>query len=147
MKLSTVLFLALIAAIPAHAQAANCICTGTGCKVASDPYPPPASGQPTTCTVYKAGVAIGTGPVVPSTQIAASNGSVCQPASANYNPGAAGSVSCLVSIPAQPSGNVTLTMSGTNAAGESAQSVPFTFANVAAISSLPTAPTNPRITP
>jgi hypothetical protein len=136
--------LALIAA-PAFAQAANCLCT-TGCRIASDPYPT-GTAQPTTCTVYKAGVNIGSGAVVASSTIPLSNAANCQPASAAYVPGPAGNVSCLVSIPAQAAGTtVTLTMTATSAAGESAQSSPFSFVSVAALATIPSAPANPRVT-
>ena len=123
-----------------NAQAANCLCTATtGCKIVSDPYPAGTS-QPTTCTIYKAGVVVASAPVVQSSTIPASNAMVCQPASPAYSPGSAGSVACLVPIPAQSLGNVMLTMTATNAAGESAQSVPFVFVNVATLATLPPVP-------
>jgi hypothetical protein len=138
-----VALLALFAA-PAFAQAANCLCTA-GCKLASDPYTAGTS-QPTTCTVYKAGVNIGSGPVVASSTIPLSNAAVCQPASAAYVPGPSTNVSCLVTIPAQAAGNVTVTMTASNAAGESAQTSPFSFNSVAALATIPLVPVNPRVT-
>jgi hypothetical protein len=126
-----------------YAQAAQCVCT-TGCKIASDPYPP-GTGQPTSCAVYKAGLQIGTSPTVASTTIPTSNASVCAPASATYNPGVAGSVACQVTIPGQPAGNVTITMRAANAAGETADSAAFTFQSVAALPTLPQVPVNPRV--
>lgn len=130
------------------AQTQQCVCTA-GCDIASDPYPPATAtvGQPTTCTVYKAGVQIGTGAVVPSTSIPTSNAASCLPSSATYNPGPAGSVACKVTIPAQPVGNVTLTMRASNAAGSSPDSAAWTFANVAFLPVTPAAPTGLRLTP
>lgn len=136
LALATMLFLT-------HAVAAQqCVCT-SGCRIASDPYPPTAS-QPTLCSVYKSGVFVNSANVVPSTNIAASNAAVCQPASAAYSPGPAGSVSCEVTIPAQPAGNVTITMRASNAAGETGDSTPYTFQSVSTLAVLPQVPVNLR---
>jgi len=144
MKRLLVALLAVLA-VPAFAQAANCLCT-SGCRIASDPYPS-GTAQPTSCTVYKAGVSIGTGATVASSTIPLSNAANCQPASAAYVPGPAGNVSCLVTIPAQAAGTtVTLTMTATSAAGESAQSSPFSFVSVAALATIPSPPANQRVT-
>jgi hypothetical protein len=143
MKLKYILAIAALALLSlpeVQAQSnPNCICNN-GCKIASDPFPPPAAVQPVTCTVLKSGVAIATGPVVASTTIPNGNGTVCQPSSAPYAPGVAGSVACLVTIPAQPVGTVTLVMTATNAAGTTAASAPFAFVSVAALSTLPPVP-------
>lgn len=142
---SVVVLVILLFASPLYAQAANCVCTGGGCKIASDPYPPGAD-QPTTCKVYVGGTFYISN-VVLSQNMPVNNGNVCQPASPNYNPGVAGSVSCYVSIPAQPTGTVTLTMTASNAAGESGQSAPFSFVNVAALATLPKVPVVNRVSP
>jgi hypothetical protein len=119
-----------------------CVCT-TGCKIASDPYPPGAA-QPTSCTIYKGGVAIASSPTVLSTTIPTNNASVCMPASSTYLPGVAGSVACQVVIPAQVAGSVTVTMTATNGAGETAASTPLVFTSVAALPVLPPVPANLR---
>jgi len=128
-----ILNLAFIAlSFSGYVQAASCLCSTTGCKIVSDPYPAGAD-QPTTCTVYKAGVVVASAPVVQSSTVPASNAAICQPASPAYSPGPAGSVACLVPIPAQLLGSVTLTMTASNADGTSAQSAPFVFTNVATL--------------
>lgn len=119
----------------------QCVCTA-GCKIASDPYPP-SGPTPTSCTVYKAGVAIANSPFANSSTIPASNATVCSPASPTY-PVIAGGIACEVVIPAQPAGSVTLTMTATNAQGESAQSAAFTFTSVAVLLTVPGTPVNLR---
>lgn len=133
----------------AVAQAAQCVCNN-GCKVAAGPYPPPAGGQPTSCTIEKGGVVVAGSScsIVSSSTIPVSNTAVCQPADAAYNPGVAGSVAPLAILPAQPLGNVTLVMKVFNAAAPGGvASVPFTFDNVAGLSTAPLAPANLRIVP
>jgi hypothetical protein len=138
------LFVALLFTVTAAAAQPSCLCT-SGCSIASDPYTT-GSGQPTSCTVYKAGVSIGTGAVVASSTIPLSNAAKCTPASPAYVPGVASNVSCLVSIGAQAAGTVTISMTATDAAGESAQSSPFTFVSVAALPTIPASPLNLRVT-
>jgi len=121
----------------------QCVCVG-GCKVASAPYPA-GIAQPTSCAIYKNGVQIASGPVVASSSIPLSNASICLPADTPYSPGPTGSVSCLVAIPPQVACNVTLTGTASDAAGESAQSAPFTFVSVAALPTVPTPPTAWRV--
>lgn len=120
-----------------------CVCTA-GCKIASDPYPP-GLDQPTSCTVYKGGVQIGTGAVVDSSTIPVSNATTCLPSSAAYVPGPAGSKACFVQIPAQPANSlVTTTTTASNARGESGPSAPYSFQSVAALPVVPPTPTNTR---
>ena len=123
----------------------SCVCTA-GCKIASDPFPA-GTGSPTSCTVYKGGVLIGTGATVASSTIPLTNATTCLPPSSVYVAGPVGSVACLVTIPAQPAGSVTLTATATSAAGESVQSAPFVFVSVAALPTVPTAPTGIRVSP
>lgn len=145
MRFLIVLVAALCALAAQPIYAASCLCTA-GCKITSDPYLPGAD-VPETCTVYKAGVAVASAPVVPSLSIPSSNSSVCAPSSGMYNQGPVGAVSCLVTIPAQAAGAVTVTMTASNALGESPPSAPFTFTNVAVLPKAPPATTNLRVTP
>ncbi len=128
------------------AAAQSCICTA-GCKIASDPYPP-GNNQPDQCEVRKGGVLIGTAPVVLSANIPLNNNTVCTPQSTTYVPGAAGSVACLVTIPAQPVGSVTVVMRATNLIGASADSSAFTFSSVSQIpTAVPAVPVGLRVSP
>lgn len=136
--------------LPVYAQAADCICVGSGCKIATAPYPLPATAQPTSCQIEKAGVIVSGSScaVVLSTTIPVSNALICQPSDPIYNPGAAGSVTPLATIPAQPLGNVSLVMKVFNAAAPGGvASAPFTFNNVAALSTPPSPPTSLRVVP
>lgn len=141
MKYVRLIAFALLLISTSSVAAQSCICTA-GCKIVSDPYPP-GTGQPASCTVYK-GSAIASAPVVLSSTVPLNNNTVCLPASQTYVPGVAGSVSCMVTIPAQAAGNVTLTMTATNGAGETAQSSLFTFQSVSALPTLPQVPVNLR---
>jgi hypothetical protein len=132
----------VLATTAAVAQGASCVCTA-GCKIAANSYPP-GPDQPTACEVFKAGTQIASGPVVASSTIPVSNAGVCQPASAPYVPGVAGSVSCEVTIPPQAAGPVTITMRASNAAGESADSTAYTFQSVSALPIIPQVPVNLR---
>jgi hypothetical protein len=139
----TSLFLLLLLMVSSAAAAQQmCICTA-GCKIAADPYPP-GSGQPTLCTVYKGGVAIGSSSVVASNTIPLSNATVCLPANTAYSPGVAGSVACQVPIPGQAAGLVTVTMRASNGVGETADSAAYTFQSVSAFPTLPQVPVNLR---
>jgi hypothetical protein len=148
MKLLLTAVVTLFAAFGAHAQAADCICVGAGCKIASAPYPLPASAQPTTCQIEKAGVVVpgSSCAIVQSSTIPASNALICQPADAAYLPGTTGSVTPLATIPAQPLGSVSLVMRVYNSATPGgAASAPFTFNNVAALSTPLSAPISLRV--
>lgn len=142
--------LALLAfAAPSFAQAASCICTA-GCKVASAPFAVNADA-PDTCTVKKGGVAIATSVTVDASSaaggISASNATVCLAADPPYVYGPAGSKACLVGIPPQPVGSVTVTLFATNAKGSTADSVPLTFSVVSQIpANVPAVPVSPRVT-
>jgi hypothetical protein len=138
------LFVALLFTVTAVAAQPSCLCTA-GCKISADAYSA-GTAQPTSCTVYKAGVNIGTGAVVASSTIPLSNAAVCTPASPTYVPGPGTNVSCLVTIPAQAAGQITLAMTASNAAGESSQSSPFVFNSVAALPTIPAPPGNLRVT-
>jgi hypothetical protein len=143
--LTAVLLLLFLAPVAAAQQ--QCVCTA-GCKIASDPYPPPAVNQPdsrpTSCTVTVGG-AIVNAPVVASSTILLSNSSICSPASSTYVPGVVGSVACLVAIPSQANGTtVTATMTATNVKGETLPSAPYTFQSVSALTVLPSVPVNLR---
>jgi hypothetical protein len=136
--------------LPVYAQAADCICVGSGCKIATAPYPLPATAQPTSCQIEKGGVVVSGSScaIVLSTSIPPSNALVCQPSDATYNPGTTGSVTPLANIPAQPLGSVALVMKVFNSATPGgAASAPFTFNNVAALSTPLSAPTNLRVVP
>jgi hypothetical protein len=135
-------FMLVMFSVSAFAQQ-QCVCTA-GCKIASDPFPL-TGPQPSTCNVYKAGTVIASGSAVLANTIPTSNGTVCVPASTTYNAGPAGSLACLVPIPAQPTGNVTLTMTGVNSQGESAQSASFSFQSVSSLA--PPSPTGLRVSP
>lgn len=140
---------ATFALIPAaHAQAASCICTA-GCKIASGPFAVNPDA-PTSCSVKNAaGAIIGTSATVLSNTIPLNNSTVCIPGDAAYVPGPAGSVACLVSIPAQPlNTTVSVTMFANNAKGPSADSTALTFQSVSAIPSNPPAvPVGVRVSP
>jgi hypothetical protein len=65
-----------------------------------------------------------------------------------FGPGTTGSVTRLANIPAQPLGSVALVMKVFNSATPGgAASAPFTFNNVAALSTPLSAPTNLRVVP
>ena len=138
--------LLLLAISESVAAQQSCLATTGTAQITSDPFVTGAN-QPTSCTVYKAGVSIASGATVASSTIPTSNATVCTPASATYVPGPATNVSCLVTIPAQPVGSVTLTMTASSAAGEGPQSAPFTFTSVGTLPVLPSAPTNLRLVP
>jgi hypothetical protein len=143
--LHRILFAALLL-FAAHSAAAQQVClTTTGAKIASDPFPLTGT-QPTSCTVYKGGISIATGFTVLSSSIPSSNAGTCLPPSPTYLPGPAGSVACNVTIPAQPAGTVTVTMTASAGGVEGPQSAPFTFVSAAAFSP-PPAPTNLRVIP
>jgi hypothetical protein len=140
------LLIALLFSSGAFAQQVCLTTTGTA-QITSDPYP--NTGRfPTSCNLYKPSqsptVPIATGLVAPSSSIPSTN--ICLPPNATYIPGPTTNVSCLVTIPAQPAGSVTLTMTAVDALGESAQSAPITFISAASLPTLP-APTNLRVIP
>ncbi len=137
MKIRILLFALALLPLSATAQAVPaCVCSGpTGCKVASNPYPP-SPDQPTQCEVWKGGAVIASGPTVLSSTVPLNNNTVCIPANAAYSPGVAGSVACLVTIPTQPNGaTVVLTMKAINLLGDNGLSGPYTFQSVSAIPS------------
>jgi hypothetical protein len=145
MKKSLLLLIMLFAPLAAAAQQ-NCVCN-SGCKIASDPYSP-GTNQPTSCSAYKPGspdVLLGSAATALSSTIVGMP-NVCQPANGAYNPGVAGSVSCLVAIPPQTAGTlVTVVERAANAAGETANSAQFTFQSVSALATLPSVPLNLRV--
>ena len=134
MRIALIVGFSLLA-IAAEAQAASCICTA-GCEIASSPFAVNADA-PDTCTIKKGGVVIGTASTVDASSsaggISASNAAVCLPADVPYVYGPPGSKACLVAIPGQPVGPVTLTQTATNAKGTTGDSVPFTFSVVSQI--------------
>jgi hypothetical protein len=140
------LLAAALSAIAASsvAQGASCICTA-GCVMVSNPYAAGAN-QPTSCTVYKAGVLYANSSTVLSSTVPLSNAAKCLPADVAYNPGVAGSLACWVNVPPLIPGSYTLTMTATNGAGESPQSANFTFTSVAVLPAILNAPTGLRIT-
>lgn len=142
-------FAVFVALLSAGAVSAQQVClTTTSAKIASDPFPLTGT-QPTSCSVYKPSVSttnpIATGLVVLSNTIPASNAGTCIPPSPIYVPGPAGSVACQVTIPAQPAGSVTLTMTSSAGGVESPQSAPFTY--VSAVTFTLPAPANLRVIP
>lgn len=137
-----VAFAVMVFTAGAAAAQQACVCT-SGCKIVADAYPP-GPNQPTSCNVYKGGSVIGSALVVFSNTVPANNANVCLPASGTYNAGVAGSVACMVPIPAQAAGAVTVTMSAANGAGETAQSAPYTFQSVSTLPTLPQVPVNLR---
>lgn len=140
------LLLFTLVAAPAAAQQ-MCLCaTSAGCKVASGAWPNDASA-PTSCNIYKAGTKIATGTIGPASSVPTNNAASCSPADPPYNPGAAGAVACIATIPQQAVGTtVSLTVRGVNAAGEAPDGTVLSFQSV---SSLPTVPasTGLRVTP
>ena len=126
----------------AYAQQ-QCVCT-SGCKIAVWNPAWPASGPSiaTSCTVYKGASAIGTGASIAGATL--NNAGVCFPADPSTLPP---TTMCLVTIPAQPTGTVTVTATVTNAAAESPQSPPFSFVSVSALATILPAPTNQRVVP
>lgn len=140
------LLLAALLLICAAASAQPvCVCTA-GCKIVSDPYP--STGPlPTICTVYKAGAFVNSATPVASNNISVSNASVCSPASATYNPGPAGSLSCSVMIPAQAAGTVTLTMTAGNATTAETAPTTITFISAALLPVALSQPANLRVSP
>ncbi len=135
--------LMLFAAGAVAAQNQQCVCT-TGCKIAVWNNNWAALGTqnaPTACTIKKGGSSIGTAPAVAGAAL--SNSGVCFPADSQTTP--IGPM-CIVSIPAQSSGTVTLAATATFAAGESAESPPFVFVSVVALPVVGAAPNQQRVT-
>lgn len=97
--------------------------------------------QPTSCTVYKQGVQIATGPVI-TADLFVNGTTQCSPPNTPRATTPATSVYCNVLIPAQPLGSVSFTMTGTNSVKEGVPSPPYTVINVATLAtSAPPAPT------
>lgn len=143
-RITLFLVFALFSIGAASAQQA-CLCTA-GCTISSGDSYPAGAGQPTTCTVYRAGAVVAVAPVVLSSAIPVSNAARCTPASAPFVPGPAGSVSCSVPIPGVAAGvTTTVMLTATNAAGETPQSTGLTFQSVAVLPVLSTTPTNVRV--
>lgn len=135
--------LLLFASSAVAAQNQQCVCTN-GCKVAvwNNSWPQLGTqNAPTACTIKKAGAAIGTSAAVAPGPL--NNSTVCFPADSSVTP--LGPM-CIVPIPAQNSGTVTLTSTATFAAGESGDSPPFVFVSVAALPVVGPAPNQQRVT-
>lgn len=147
LRFAAVIFALCLAAItPAQAQTQQCLCTAAsnGCDITADPYAGGVDTTPTYCSLYNGVTLIATAPLVASSTIPIANTGRCLPANINYVAGPASNVSCLVHLPPQPVGNVTVSLVAGNASGESV-SAPFTFTNVAFLPKRPPATTNIRI--
>ena len=135
----------LLFSVGAASAQQTCLTVSGATHVASDPFPT-TGVQPTSCSVYKGGSVIATGLVVLANTLPSSNAGTCAPPSPTYPAGGIGAVACSVSIPAQPVGSVTLTMTASASGVEGPQSAPFTFTS-ASVFSPPPAPTNLRVIP
>lgn len=135
--------LSLLASGVAAAQTQQCICTN-GCNIAvwNNSWPQLGTqNAPTACTIKKAGSAIGTSAAVAPAPL--NNSTICFPSDTTTTP--VGPM-CIVPIPAQNSGTVTLTATATFAAGVSPDSSPFVFVSVAALPVVGAAPNQQRVT-
>lgn len=144
MKLRYAFAVAALLFAPAAFAVDQCVCT-SGCKILTNILTGAANQTPTTCNVYSmpGHALIGTAPVVDATSagpIPPNNSTTCIP-SQNFSYGAAGSLACLVPIPAQPAGtSPTVVATTANVAGESADSTAYTFQSVPSLTQKPSVP-------
>lgn len=132
---------ALVVSLPAFAQNVMCTCS-PNCTIVADPYTP-ATGVPTSCTLYRNGVLVASAPPVDSSTIVGVQGA-CLPAPPPYPTAPTGSKTCAVQATLAP-GTYAMTMTATNAAGTTAMSLPFNVDIVAALPTVPPVPTGLRM--
>jgi hypothetical protein len=133
--------LALVASFPAFAQNTICTCS-PNCTIVADPYTP-ATGVPTSCTLYRNGTLVATAPPVDSSTLVGLQGA-CLPAPPPYPAAPVGSKTCAVQATLAP-GTYAMTMTATNAAGTSGVSLPFNVDIVTALPTVPPVPTGLRM--